>query len=323
MPELIDVRPGTPEWHDARRQGVTATDLPAILGISPYDSAYSLYYRKRGELPELEDNDRFRLGRDLEPIIAQRWLDEDPKRWMLGPGLWRSTERPWQMATLDRLAGSDLAGPDEVLELKSWADADRHAWDDTPPPAVRAQLLWQMDTMGVSRGHVGVLFLPSGEFRSYTIEHDESPVREYPHDVPGPLASAICEACGDIELMRDKARDFIGNLDLGQPPSLDGSVMTLAAVRARLIPAPGKKAVVDIRLTAQLAAHRREAKDAETYARRIEAEIREQAGEATVYTDEDGKVIGRRVIADAPVKAHTRHSDYIRITNTKGTDDDQ
>ena len=43
----------------------------------------------------------------------------------------------------------------------------------------------------------------------------------------------------------------------------------------------------------------------------------------TVYTDENGKVIGKRVIVDAPVKAHTRHSDYIRITNQKGPGDDQ
>jgi predicted phage-related endonuclease len=157
VPELVDVTPGSPEWLDTRRAGVTATDIPVILGISSYESAYSLYYRKRGELPEVEDNDR-------------------------------------------------IAGAEFMLRL-------------TEPG-------------------------------------------KYP------------------------------------PPSLDGSVATLAAVRARLIPAPGKQAPVSQVLMRQLADCRREAKEAESNARLIESEIRERAGEATVYTDADGKVIGRRVIVN-------------------------
>ena len=34
MPELLLCEPGTPEWLAARRQGVTATDIVTILGLS-------------------------------------------------------------------------------------------------------------------------------------------------------------------------------------------------------------------------------------------------------------------------------------------------
>lgn len=311
MPELIDVQPGTPEWHDARRQGVTATDLPAILGISPHDSAYSLYYRKRGELPDAGDNDRFRLGRELEPYILDRW-QEDAERTVVKGGLYRSDDRPWQMATLDAFTYDT----DEPVEVKSWADADKHTWDESPPPSVRAQLLWQMDTMSVARGHVGVLLLPSGEFRSFTLECS----CEVEADTNGTI---LCELHEDILMMRSAGFDFHMRIIDGQPPSLDGSVMTLAAVRARLIPAPGKTAVVDAYLAGMIASERAEVKRHETSARLWEARLREQAGEATVYTDNEGTILARRVIVDAPVKAHTRHSDYIRITNQKADDDDQ
>ena len=34
MPELIPAEPGTPDWLNARRQGVTATDIVTIIGLS-------------------------------------------------------------------------------------------------------------------------------------------------------------------------------------------------------------------------------------------------------------------------------------------------
>jgi putative phage-type endonuclease len=310
MPELIDVQPGTPEWHDARRQGVTATDIPVILGISTYDSAYSLYYRKRGELPDAGDNDRFRLGRELEPYILDRW-QEDAERTVVKGGLYRSDDRPWQMATLDAFTYDT----DEPVEVKSWADADKHTWDESPPPSVRAQLLWQMDTMSVARGHVAVVFLPSGEFRSFTLECS----CEVEADTNGTI---LCELHEDILMMRSAGFDFHMRIIDGQPPSLDGSVATLAAVRARLIPAPGVTAEIEPMLLSMLRNYRAEVKEIEAAARVLEAKIREIAGEATVLTI-DGQTVARRVIVNAPVKAHTRHSDYIRITNQKGTGDDQ
>ena len=76
MPELIPAVPGSPEWHAARRLGVTATDIVTILGLSHWDSPYSLFWRKLGQVPDVEDNARFRLGRELEPIIANWWAEE-------------------------------------------------------------------------------------------------------------------------------------------------------------------------------------------------------------------------------------------------------
>ncbi len=190
MPELIDVVPGSPEWLAARRLGVTATDIVTIIGLSAWDSVYGLFWKKLGQVPDEPERDRWELGKALEPYITERWANtgsnwKDYVRWP--GGLYRHSGRTWQMATPDRILGPfndlspEISPPVGTLELKSWADADRKRWEDGPPAVVRAQVLWQMDVMDAAAGHVGVVFLPSGEFRSYTIAHED----EKTHDELG------------------------------------------------------------------------------------------------------------------------------------------
>ena len=298
MPELIPAAPLTPEWHAARRAGVTATDIVTILGLSSWDSVYSLFWRKMGQVPDEPDNDRMRLGRELERYIWDRWYevtgDEDEHTYPAG--LWRSLRRPWQMATLDALYKA------RPVELKSWADADRHTWQDRPPARVRAQVLWQMDVMDVAAGHVGVVFLPSGEFRSYTIEHD--------HTMSGPLD--CCPACDDLALMRAAGEKFMARLRLElPPPDPDSSAATLAAVRARFARQPAKQAEISQEIFDAWDAAKRKVETWTERARECETNLREQAGEASVLCV-DGQPVARRVIVDAQVKAHTRHQDYLK-----------
>ena len=312
MPELIPAVPGSPEWLAARRAGVTATDIVTILGLSSYDSPYSLYWRKLGQVPEVEDNDRMRLGRDLEPIVATRWAEANQRLIYQGrPGLFRHSERAWQMGTLDRM----LAGG-EPVELKTWADADRHAWQDGPPARVRAQVLWQMDVMDVSTGHVGVLFLPSGEFRSYEIRFSCNP-----NATPlGCMGDLCCSEHMDLALMRAAGLEFYDRLMYKlPPPDLDASAATLAAVKARFAKAPDKEAEIDLGTWEDWAYAKTELAHWTEVARDREAKIREQAGSASVLTV-DGEPVARRVVSEQQVKAHTRHMDYLKRIGGK-TDD--
>lgn len=252
MPELVDVTPGSPEWLAARREGITATDIPVIAGLSAWESPYSLFHRKLGNLPEVPYSDRFWLGDQLQPIIRERWSQFQDGPWHFhGGGLYQSGERPWQMASPDYLIGRglDYREPlDAVLECKSWADADRDRWHDHPPLAVRAQVLWQMDVMGVSTGHVACLFLPSGELASYVIEHQHP---EWLDPATGLMSGAGrlgCQACEDTDALRLAGSEFYARLQKGEAPSVDGSAATLAALKARYAPAPGKTAIIEPQL---------------------------------------------------------------------------
>ena len=343
MPELIPAAPGTPEWQAARRTGVTATDIVTILGLTTWNSAYSLFWQKMGQVPEAEDSDRFRLGRELEPYIMARWQEANPDLPLSGSGLWRHVDHSWQMATLDRFvwdspqALNDMTSkPAAVLELKSWADADRRAWgpgntrdedilivgEALIPPQVRAQVLWQMDVMDVAAGHVGVVFLPSGEFRSYTIEHQPEYHGDLVDDIPAVLRDGLpaCTACADQMLMRDSGWLFMRRLRLElPPPDPDSSAATLAAVRARFTRQPDKTAEINADVWYAFEQARDDLDAAKAEAHLWEINVREQAGEASVYTV-DGRPVARRIVSDAQVKAHTRHADYLRRITPRGDD---
>ncbi len=311
MPELIDVEPGTPEWLAARKAGVTATDIVTILGLSSYDSPYSLFWRKLGQVPDVEDNDRFRLGRFLESYAADRWAEVTGKIPLYG-ALYRHSIRSWQLATLDRHIDY------EPVELKSWADADRSSWEAGPPPRVRAQVLWQMDVLDVAVGHVGVVFLPSGRFESYTIEHHHGWRDEITGLMSGPVE---CSTCYDIGLMREAGEEFWRRMRLElPPPDPDSSAATLAAVRARFTRQPAKQAEVSLGLWNAWYGAKQEADTWQELVRKYEIELREQAGEASELCV-DGQLVARRVIVDAQVKAHTRHQDYLKRVTPKGNDD--
>ena len=103
------VLPGTaPEtdWLAARRYGITASEIPVLMGLSPWSSPYALYHRKTGNLPDGQDqNDRMDLGHHLESYIVKRFWRQHPEFCVSGDGndLYAHPGRPWQLATPDRL----------------------------------------------------------------------------------------------------------------------------------------------------------------------------------------------------------------------------
>lgn len=99
----------TPAWHAARREGIGASDMGAILGLSAYQSAFGLYWEKVSspeEWPGVEDNLAMRFGREDEEGIAKLFAERF-RGWTVyvPPGaLWKSTRQPsWMRATPDRL----------------------------------------------------------------------------------------------------------------------------------------------------------------------------------------------------------------------------
>jgi putative phage-type endonuclease len=212
-----------PEWLELRRTGITASDVPVILGLVSWDSPWALYHRKRGLLPEVEQTDRMRLGSWLETSIADHFLHGDSSRF--GTGLYQNIDRPWQMATPDFASIED----GWVLECKTATSRDGWGEPGTSdvPAHVRAQVLWQMDTLGVGTGHVAVCFTWSGEFRSYTITHEDGCKADRPE------TAVSCLVCIDIAAQREAGLEFYRRItgDLPAPP-VDGLTVTTKALQA-------------------------------------------------------------------------------------------
>ncbi|HZM83811.1 MAG TPA: YqaJ viral recombinase family protein [Candidatus Limnocylindrales bacterium] len=308
-PTAVQVLPHTApreEWLAARRMGIGASEIAAVMGISPYDSPFSLWWRKHMSW-DVEPSDEMRAGTYLEPTIAE-WFAEhgDPLENLAirRAGLYAHPERPWQLATPDRLIhmacvecdgsgiGRDLhmglyslpcqhctdgtAGLVGLLECKwvaytwdGWGDEDT----DMVPVHYRAQVQWQMDVMGVSE--VFVCALGPGGFRTYRVRRDER----------------------DLVAMREAGRRFMQRLADGEPPDVDDHSATLPILR-RI------NALIEDReqeIPAPIATGWLRAKKFKGLADRVEkrysAQLRAHLGTAKTATH-DGQIIAARTTDD-------------------------
>lgn len=168
----LDSFPTRAEWLDARRSyGIGSSDVPAILGISRFQSPLSLYHEKLGVKAESEGSrDAREWGLILEEPIAQRYALKTG-RTIVNPnagGAWtiaRSTARPWMIASVDRFA---LPAEDErpttppgVLEIKNahlfMADLWGPENNNEPPVEYQVQLQHQLAVTGLRWGSIAAL----------------------------------------------------------------------------------------------------------------------------------------------------------------------
>lgn len=106
------------EWLALRRTGIGGSDAGAIMGVSPYKGAFSVWADKMGKLPPLEDNEAMRQGRDLEDYVARRFAEASGLRVRHEYSMLRSVEHPCMLADIDRRIIGERAG----LECKTSRD---------------------------------------------------------------------------------------------------------------------------------------------------------------------------------------------------------
>ncbi len=126
----------TPEWHDLRSRGIGGSEVAAILGLSPWQSQFSLWHSKRAGWAT-EPNDEMRWGTALEPALIRWWYDTHPgsRPYGVRGGSYRHRSASWRLANPDdvaRLPDGVLAGP----EIKgSWPSSRRRKPAATMPGA--------------------------------------------------------------------------------------------------------------------------------------------------------------------------------------------
>lgn len=203
--------PGSPEWHAARADGVGASEVAAVLGLSPFESRFSLWHRKAGLLDPDDETDQTRRGHYLEPAVAAWFADEHPEYRVRLAGSYCHERRPWQRVNPDRLLTRAPRGrkATSLLEIKS-AHKDEE-WGTGPqdvPIHYRIQLMWALDVFGLDYGWLAVI-TRNLDFRAYRIEYN------------------VVEA-GEL---RDMVREFLDTVEAGQPPDIDAHGQTYKAIR--------------------------------------------------------------------------------------------
>ena len=75
MPKMtvVDLNQRSEEWLKWRAMGITATDIPVILGLSPYKTPWQLWAEKIGRInpPDLSGNPNIQRGVKLEDEARQ------------------------------------------------------------------------------------------------------------------------------------------------------------------------------------------------------------------------------------------------------------
>lgn len=164
------------EWLELRKGGIGASEVSAVVGISPWDTPFSLWLRKSGQIPPQEETIAMKLGHLLEPVIAQLWEEETGFRIVKASAkdiIYQDPEHPWRKCTPDRIGYEILPNGKKqkvLLEFKSTAvDIDP---DDVPDHYI-AQCQYQMHVTGI---HVCYLcWLVNGRYFGYVrLEYDKA-----------------------------------------------------------------------------------------------------------------------------------------------------
>lgn len=171
-------------WLAERRSGIGGSDIAGIVGISPWQSPWSIWVDKVGLRPLELDDDRtpsMRLGHDLEPIIGA-WFTRQTGLIVAGEQtLVRHRRMPHHFATVDGFVFESLTDedmPDDgatfdaalgVFEAKYTAER----WDAVPEHYV-AQAQWQLHCTGLQIVWIAALQFPFGRprFDIFEIQRD-------------------------------------------------------------------------------------------------------------------------------------------------------
>lgn len=205
MKKLVSTRGMIREaWLAWRRSGIGGSDAAAIVGLSPWATPFSVYADKLGLLPEREDNEAMRQGRDLEDYVARRFCEATGKRVRCCNAIIQHEHYDFLLANIDRL----VVGEDAGLECKTMSPCSPAAAnldDGDVPVQYYVQCQHYMAVTGCRKWYLAILVLGAG-FYWFEVNREQSEIdtlieaetrfwREHvePRIPPAPDASERCE----------------------------------------------------------------------------------------------------------------------------------
>ena len=158
------------DWLAERKKSLGGSDVAALLGLNEYCSPYSLYAEKLGLLPEKEETEAMRIGKDLEEYVAKRFAEKTGKKVRKENAIIRNPDMPYLHANVDRV----VVGENAVLECKTVSALSLQQYKNGEYPArFYAQCCAYMLVCGFDKAYLAVLVL-GREFLIFEIERDES-----------------------------------------------------------------------------------------------------------------------------------------------------
>lgn len=157
---------GSPEWHELRKGAVGGSQVGTILGVNPWESAVTAFYKATGAIDDhIEPSMSMRLGTKLEDDILEVFSEEHPELKVFTTGTYASKAVAWQHANPDGIY-EKADGTLGVIEIKF----SRDYWSDVPP-SYRKQVLWYMHVLGLDEAYI--VALAGSAYQEFTIMRDQ------------------------------------------------------------------------------------------------------------------------------------------------------
>lgn len=162
------------EWLKIRKGYIGGSDAGAIIGLNPYNSAFSVWAEKTGQTPEFEGNISTRVGTYLEDLVAKLFMEETGKQVQRMNFTIVNADYPWACANIDR----EVIGEDAVLEIKTTTSfgAIKKFRSGEYPEQWYGQMVHYLAVTGAKKAYLAALE-NNRELRVFELERDEEEVK--------------------------------------------------------------------------------------------------------------------------------------------------
>jgi putative phage-type endonuclease len=260
--QLVTVEPianPIPEMPDTT---ISASEIAAVMGISPWRTPYGLWAQKNGLAGRPETKEQ-RRGKRLERVVLEMVADDleinvTPSEGYPGPS-YIDPDRPWATCRPDGFA---MLG-DQRLTIEAKTSSQAKEWGDPSeldaPLHYMVQKYWQMLVCKADAGVLAGLILGEN-FKRYMVPRNE------------PIETELVQ----------RAEHFRAKYLLsGTPPELDASEDARRWLTSQWLEASGKMRAADLeteRLIGEWKGAREQLKKAEDYAERLANQVRAVIG---------------------------------------------
>lgn len=176
---------GREAWLKARMGGIGGSEIGALIGVSEYETPFSVWQVKNHGGKDLDDVPAIEWGHRLEDVVAQKTAEVIGMESRFAGGLWVDRDREFLRVTPDRFACKrrswDAVG---VIECKTAGDDEYwRSGSITPgsttdtgsaPLSYQVQVQWQLGIIGLKKGWLGCLVF-GAERQFFTVEIDFDP----------------------------------------------------------------------------------------------------------------------------------------------------
>lgn len=262
--------PGSPEWLKT----ISASKVPAILRVSPFQSRYTLWQTMAGNIPQWEGNKTTERGTYLEAAVLGWFRSKHPDDTIhAGRSFAHPDHNDWTAAP-----DSFCDDPDNPYAVEAKTAQYSDGWGEPGtaeiPPYYLAQAVWQMIVTGLRKVYFPVLFGQPFEFREYVITWEDIEA-----EVPTILAEVIA---------------FQMSLADGVEPNTDGDMSTYETIRALHPDIDGTELSLPDNLARRYLINKQAAEDAATNEQAAKNAIAQYMGNAKKATWNGATIFSRQ-----------------------------